>query len=91
MKKLDDRLPISELVKTVAAFDPMVRDVVLTKNEATIAINEVYKKFQAFRYATIVSYFSPVQRRKNSFLDQHQLKRKMLMFKAWMSLSLMMT
>jgi hypothetical protein len=56
MKKLDDRLPISELVKTVAAFDPMVRDVVLTKNEATIAINEVYKKFQAFRYATIVSY-----------------------------------
>lgn len=55
MKELDHRLPITDLVKTSAAFDPLVRDIVLSRTECSELIEQVYSKFQGFRYAAVVS------------------------------------
>ncbi|XP_062389341.1 uncharacterized protein LOC134078055 [Sardina pilchardus] len=54
MKNMDKRIPMSDLVRAAAVFDPAVRDIAMTKDESRELLQNLHEKLNSSRFSSTV-------------------------------------
>lgn len=54
VKNMDKRIPMSDLVRATAVFDPAVRDITMTKDESRELLQNLHEKLNSSRFSSTV-------------------------------------